>query len=121
MTDPIKRLFDPRGDAARFAQVVQSIAREGMQARATLASRGDGPLALISDWQRAALLASAVVLMFTVPALVALPPSKVVGDLRVVSAADALGVPRPFTRLLRAQATPAVADLYAALTGTAAP
>jgi hypothetical protein len=111
--------LDPTRDAARFAALASSIARDAMLARTRkAAAQPRDLLAELTAWWRPALAAAAIVLGVALPMLGRAPaaPSKLPA---IASATDVLGIPRELMDLLASPRTPSLFQIDNALASTA--
>ncbi|HKW09283.1 MAG TPA: hypothetical protein VJO33_02825 [Gemmatimonadaceae bacterium] len=115
--------LDPFASGTGIDARASAIARDAMDARRrALARRFVERTSIAStliDWSIPTLLAAGLVFAVALSTVARVRTSS--AAVRSVSAADAMGIPRRLTDLLRSPTTPSLVDLGVALDGTSAP
>ncbi len=121
--DPIDLLaLDPVRDRAAFAARAARVTTHAMDARdrsrASAHTEASGTVIALMAWARPTVLAAGILVAIALSALVrsTAPPSAA-----TVSAADAMGLPRRLTDILRSTAAPSLTELDIALAAAGAP
>lgn len=106
--------LDPTRDAARFDDVVRSIARAAKESAPVYSGplfETDDALDRVARWWPATLAAAALIIAVSIPRLIASSERRA-----PASAMDVLGIPPGLTDVLRSRETPSMSDLMSALT-----
>jgi len=105
--------LDPFASGTGIDERASAIARDAMDARRTSIAR------TLIGWSIPTLLAAGLVFALALSTVARVRTSS--ATVRSVSAADAMGIPRPLTDLLHSPTPPSLVDLGFALNGTSAP